>query len=171
MSEKGALYGVGSFGKIIPIRLKTHTDVTNGLKSLCEENGIKQGAVLLGIGSLRKLTYQVLAPKPEVKMGAGYTDPQELPGPIEIVDMHGIIFQSDEGETLLHLHGTFSDKEGAVFGGHMTAGATRYWPLSMRLSPRFPTSRWSASWTTTSAWVSILRAVPSPRKNNRSLPV
>jgi len=36
--------------------------------------------------------------------------------------MHGIIFQSDEGETLLHLHGTFSDKEGAVFGGHMTAG-------------------------------------------------
>ena len=122
MSEKGALYGVGTFGKIIPIRLKTHTDVTNGIKSLCEANGIKQGAVLFGIGSLRKLTYQVLAPKPEVKMGAGYTDPQELPGPIEIVDMHGIIFQSDEGETLLHLHGTFSDKEGAVFGGHMTAG-------------------------------------------------
>ncbi len=122
MSEKGALYGVGTFGKIIPIRLKTHTDVTNGLKSLCEENGIKQGAVLFGIGSLRKLTYQVLAPKPEVKMGAGYTDPQELPGPIEIVDMHGIIFQSEDGQTLLHLHGTFSDKDGAVFGGHMTAG-------------------------------------------------
>ncbi len=122
MAEKGALYGTGTFGKIIPIRLKTHTDVTNGLKALCEENGIKQGAVLFGIGSIRKLTYQVLAPKPETKMGAGYTDPQEVPGPIEIVDMHGIVFQSEEGQTLLHLHGTFSDKEGAVYGGHMTAG-------------------------------------------------
>jgi len=122
MAELGAHYAVGKAGKFVPARLTTHTDITNGLKAVCEENGIKYGAVAFGIGSIRKLTYQVLAPKPETKLGAGYTDPQELPGPIEVVSMHGIIFQSEDGQTLLHLHGTFSDKEGKVFGGHIVAG-------------------------------------------------
>jgi predicted DNA-binding protein with PD1-like motif len=36
--------------------------------------------------------------------------------------MHGIIFQSEDGQTLLHLHGTFSDQKGVVFGGHIVAG-------------------------------------------------
>ena len=122
MGETGAHYALGKAGKLIPVRLRTHTDITNGLKAVCEENGIKYGAVLFGIGSVRQLCYQVLAPKPETKLGAGYTDPQTIPGPIEVVTMHGIIFQSDDGQTLLHLHGTFSDKEGAVFGGHIVAG-------------------------------------------------
>ena len=122
MGETGAHYAIGKAGKLIPVRLTTHTDLTNGLKAVCEENGIKYGAVIFGIGSIRQLCYQVLAPKPETKLGAGYTDPQTLPGPIEVVSMHGIIFQSDDGQTLLHLHGTFSDKEGAVFGGHIVAG-------------------------------------------------
>jgi predicted DNA-binding protein with PD1-like motif len=122
MGETGAHYAIGKAGKLIAARLTTHTDITNGLKAVCEENGIKYGAVLFGIGSVRKLTYQVAVPKPETKSGAGYNDPQELPGPIEVVSMHGIVFQSDDGQTLLHLHGTFSDKEGAVFGGHITAG-------------------------------------------------
>ena len=122
MEEKGAHYAIGKAGKLIAARLTTHTDITNGLKAVCEENGIKYGAVIFGIGSIRKVTYQILAPKPETKLGAGYTDPTTLPGPIEVISMHGIIFQSDDGQTLLHLHGTFCDKEGAVFGGHITAG-------------------------------------------------
>ena len=122
MGEPGAHYAIGKAGKLIPARIRTNTDITNGLKAVCEENGIKYGAVLFGIGSIRQLCYQVLAPKPDTKLGAGYTDPQTLPGPIEVVSMHGIIFQSDDGQTLLHLHGTFSDKEGAVFGGHIVAG-------------------------------------------------
>ena len=36
--------------------------------------------------------------------------------------MHGIIFQSDDCQTLMHLHGTFCDKEGKVFDGHIVAG-------------------------------------------------
>ncbi|MEE9398904.1 MAG: PPC domain-containing DNA-binding protein [Dehalococcoidales bacterium] len=122
MSELGTHYGIGKWGKIIPARLKTHTDITSGLKAVCDQNGIKQGAVLFGIGSIRQLTYQVLAPKPETKLGAGYTDPQTLPGPVEVVSMHGVIFQSEDGQTLMHLHGTFSDQKGAVFGGHIVAG-------------------------------------------------
>jgi len=122
MGELGAHYALGKAGRLIPVRLRTQTDITNGLKAVCEENGIKYGAVLFGIGSVRKLTYQVLAPKPGTKLGAAYTDPRELPGPIEVVSMHGIIFQSGDGQTLLHLHGTFCDKQGKVFGGHIVAG-------------------------------------------------
>lgn len=122
MAELGAHFAVGKFGRFIPVRLKTHTDITNGLKAVCEKEGIKYGAVVFGIGSVRQLTYQVLAPKPETKLGAGYTAPQVLPGPIEVVSMHGVIFQSDKGEMLMHLHGTFSDQKGTVFGGHIVAG-------------------------------------------------
>jgi predicted DNA-binding protein with PD1-like motif len=122
MGEMGAHYAIGKAGKLIPARLRTHTDITNGLKAVCAENGIKYGAVLFGIGSIRKVTYQILGPKPESPMGAGYLDPITLPGPVEVISMHGIVFQSDDGQTLLHLHGTFCDKEGKVFGGHIVAG-------------------------------------------------
>jgi predicted DNA-binding protein with PD1-like motif len=122
MGEMGAHYAIGKAGKLIPARLRTHTDITNGLKAVCAENGIKYGAVLFGIGSIRKVTYQILGDKPESPMGAGYLDPVSLPGPVEVISMHGIIFQSDDGQTLMHLHGTFCDKEGKVFGGHIVAG-------------------------------------------------
>jgi predicted DNA-binding protein with PD1-like motif len=122
MSELGAHYAVGKFSRIIPVRLRTHTDVINGLKAVCQEQGIKQGAVLMAIGSVRQLTYQILAPKPESKMGAGYTDPETIPGPVEVVSAHGDIFPTDDGQTMIHLHGTFSDQKGKVFGGHVVPG-------------------------------------------------
>ena len=122
MGEIGGHYAVGKFGRYIPVRLRTHTDITNGLKAVCEENGVKYGAVVFGIGSIRQLTYQVLAPKPGTKLGAGYTDPQVIPGPVEVVSMHGVVFQSEKGETMFHLHGTFSDQKGKTYGGHIVAG-------------------------------------------------
>lgn len=119
----GAYFASGKFGRLVPVRLRTGTDVADGIRQVCEELGIKYGAVLVGIGSVRQLSYCVLTPKPEAKMGAGYTDPEVVPGPIEIVGLSGVIFQSEQGETLLHLHGTFSDKNGKVYGGHVVPGA------------------------------------------------
>jgi predicted DNA-binding protein with PD1-like motif len=122
MADVGAFHAWGRFGKVVPVRLRTGTDVMGGLKQVCEAHGVKHGALLAGIGSLRKMTYQVLTPKPETKLGAGYTEPQVVPGPVEIVSLQGVIFQSEEGETLLHVHGTFSDKDGKVYAGHVVAG-------------------------------------------------
>jgi len=119
----GAYYASGKLGRLVPVRLKTGTDITNGIKQVCEELQIKQGAVLVGIGSVRQLSYCVLTPKSDIKVGAGYTDPEIVPGPVEIVGLSGVIFQSGDGETLLHLHGTFSDKTGKVYAGHVVAGA------------------------------------------------
>ena len=122
MAEIRALHACGKFGKIIPVRLCTHTDLMNGIKKACEDNGIRQGVVLTGIGSVRKLTIQVLTPNEKAKLGAAYTEPQTLPGPIEVLSIQGCIFQTEEGEMVLHLHGTFCNKEGKVYGGHLVAG-------------------------------------------------
>jgi len=122
MAELRVFHAAGKFGKMIPTRVRPGTDVMEGLKKVCEEHGVKYGAVLFGIGSLRQLCYQVLVPKKDSIWGAGYTDPETLPGPIEIVGIRGIIFQSEEGETLLHIHGTFSDQKGKCYGGHLVMG-------------------------------------------------
>ena len=122
MAELRVSHVAGKFGKMIPVRVRPGTDVMEGLKKVCEEHGVKYGAVLFGIGSIRQLCYQVLAPKKDSIWGAGYTDPQTVPGPIEIVGIRGIIFQSEEGETLLHIHGSFSDQEGKCYGGHLVMG-------------------------------------------------
>ncbi len=123
MANPGAIHASGRFGKTVPVRLRTGTDVMEGLKDVCLQEGIKHGAILMGIGSLRQLSYQVLTPKPETKLGAGYTEPVVVPGPVEILSLQGVIFQSEAGETLLHVHGTFSDQHGKVYAGHVVAGA------------------------------------------------
>jgi len=121
MANLGAFYGKGKFGRVFPVRLKTNTDVITGLLKVCLDSDIKYGAVLYAIGSLRKLTYQVLDVNPKDPLGASYGAPIQVPGPIELISAHGSIFQSD-GKTALHLHGTFSDKTGNAFGGHVVAG-------------------------------------------------
>ncbi len=123
MADPSAFHATGRFAKAVPVRLRPGTDVMEGLKQVCEQHGITQGAILMGIGSLRQLSYQVLTPKPETKLGAGYTDPVVVPGPVEILSLQGVIFQSEAGEMLLHVHGTFSDQYGKVYAGHVVAGA------------------------------------------------
>ena len=118
----GAYHAIGRFGRLVPVRLRRGTDLMAGLKHVCEANGVKYAAVLAGIGSLEKMTYQVLIPKPETTLGAGYTEPQVVPGPVEIVSLQGVVFQSEDGETLLHVHGTFSDQHGKVYAGHVVTG-------------------------------------------------
>jgi uncharacterized protein len=122
MGEPVGFFASGGFGKIVPLRLKTGTDITDGIRQICEANGIRGGAILMGIGSLRKMTFQVLIPKADTKLGAGYTEPQAVPGPVEVLSLQGVIFESEEHELLLHIHGTFSDQEGKVYAGHVVAG-------------------------------------------------
>jgi len=69
MADPSAFHASGRFAKAVPVRLRPGTDVMEGLKGVCEAHGIKQGAILMGIGSLRQLSYQVLTPKPETKLG------------------------------------------------------------------------------------------------------
>ena len=122
MAELRTKYVCGRLGKTVAVRLLPGTDLMNGLKKACEENGIRGGAILTAIGSLRKVTFQILAPSEKAKMGAAYTEPQVTSGPIEILGLNGVILETESGEVALHLHGIFCDKDGKTFGGHLVPG-------------------------------------------------
>jgi predicted DNA-binding protein with PD1-like motif len=96
--------------------------MTEGLRAVCEAHGIRHAAILVGIGSLRRMTYQVLVPQAGTALGAGYTAPQVVPGPVEVLSLQGVVFESEAGALLLHLHGTFADQHGKVYAGHVVAG-------------------------------------------------
>jgi predicted DNA-binding protein with PD1-like motif len=120
--ETGFHAAAGRFGQIVPLRLATGTDITDGIRGVCQAHGIRHAAILTGIGSLRKMTYQVLAPAPGTALGAAYTPPRVIQGPVEVLSLQGVIFESEQGEPLLHIHGTFSDQHGQVYAGHVVAG-------------------------------------------------
>ena len=122
MAEIRTQHVCGKYGRIVPLRLLPGTDLMNGIKKVCEDNGVRYGNLISAIGSLRQVTFQVLVPNEKTKMGAAYTEPSTIPGPIEILGIQGIIFETDTGETVLHLHGTFCDKDGKTFGGHIVPG-------------------------------------------------
>ena len=122
MSEVRSKYVTAAFGRIVPVRLLPGTDVMEGLKQVCEDNAVRYGYLLMGIGTVNQATIQIFRPKPESRLGAGYTEPETIPGPIEILGLSGIIFENDKGETALHLHASFCDKDGTILGGHVVPG-------------------------------------------------
>ncbi len=122
MDGSGFHAAAGRFGKVIPLRLATGTDITDGIRHVCQAHGIRYAAILTGIGSLRKMTYQVLAPAWGTTLGAAYTTPRAVEGPVEVLSLQGMVFESEHGEPLLHIHGTFSDQHGQVYAGHVVAG-------------------------------------------------
>ncbi len=122
MDEIRSKHVSASFSNIIAARLLPGTDIMHGLAAVCKENGILHGYLLMAIGTVNKATIQIFRPKPETKLGAGYTEPETIPGPIEILGLSGIVFETEKGEVALHLHGTFCDKEGKLLGGHIVPG-------------------------------------------------
>jgi predicted DNA-binding protein with PD1-like motif len=119
MAELRMKHALGSIGKTVALRLLPGTDLMSGIKKACEDNGIRGGAILTAIGSVRKLTVQVLVPNEKAKLGVAYNPPQTIPGPIEVLGIQGVIFETETGEIALHLHGTFCDQEGKTFAGHL----------------------------------------------------
>lgn len=47
-ADDGAFHVSGRFGKVVPVRLRTGTDVMGGLTQVCEANGVQHGALLAG---------------------------------------------------------------------------------------------------------------------------
>ncbi len=122
MAEPRTKHVCGKLGRVIPLRLLPGTDLVNGLKKVCEDNDVRHGTIMSAIGTLRQLTIQIFVPKQEAKLGAGYDPPQTIPGPIEIMGIQGVIFETETGEVALHLHGVFCDREGKTLGGHIVPG-------------------------------------------------
>ena len=112
----------GKLGRIVAFRLKPGEDLLEGLAQACEEHKINNGLILTGIGSLRSARVFNPVPLPNAKAGFGYGDPISLVGPIELLSTSGMICKGPNGETLFHVHCSFSDQNGSGWGGHLIEG-------------------------------------------------
>jgi predicted DNA-binding protein with PD1-like motif len=109
------IYRFDDLDKIIIVRLRPGSDVITSLESLCKENGIEKAMILNMIGSLRKASILL----PSVKDGnVSYTEPIEFQGPLEFLSGQGFVMKDADG-LFIHVHGSFSDSSGRVYGGHL----------------------------------------------------
>jgi len=103
---------VGEVGKAIAIRLLPGTDLITGLVDACERHRVLSGAVVACIGSLSMATIDHEGHAPVV-----------LPGTITIYSAQGIISADPAGKVAIHLHASFGDERGNIYGGQFGPGA------------------------------------------------
>lgn len=105
------------------LRLRPGTDLMEGIRTFCVEQGIRSGAITTLLGSLRQIRYVYPVPEPKARVGLRYCDPLVMEGPIELLSGAGTIGEMRaDGEAVVHLHAAFTDPEGRVFGGHILGG-------------------------------------------------
>lgn len=103
------------------IRVLPGFDVIEGIEEACRKLGITSGAIISCIGSLQRASVLVAVPLNN-KIGAGYSEPRDLEGPLELLSGQGTIGREEEGNISIHMHVVISDKEGRLHGGHLIKG-------------------------------------------------
>ena len=99
------------FGDTYVVRLQRGEEVLACLRELCEKESISLGTVS-AIGAVNHVVVGVYRVD-EQKYVANTFD-----GVMELTSLMGNITEKD-GEPYLHLHATFGDLTGKVFGGHL----------------------------------------------------
>jgi len=97
--------------KTIIFRLKPGNDLKEGIEKVVREHQIKAGFIVTCVGGLEQATVRMAGAKPDAQ------DIRTFEGDFEIVSLVGTV--SVNG---VHLHMSFSDKDGAVQGGHLKEG-------------------------------------------------
>jgi uncharacterized protein len=100
------------FERIEIIRMKSGTDMLEGLKKAVKEKNIKNAVILAGIGSVTDYHYHVVSDK-------NLPPAEEFPKasvPMDLVSVQGYILNGR-----VHAHITLSD-ENSVVGGHLESG-------------------------------------------------
>ena len=115
-------FAKGSFKNIYAVRLEPGEDVMLSLQKFCEDNNIGHGVIISGIGSLEGCSYFDPSEIPGKPGLYEYGAPIELPCPIELISLSGIICTTADGKPSLHIHADFADEQGRGFGGHFKEG-------------------------------------------------
>ncbi len=118
-------------GKVIVKYIPTDEDLIGGIKKICVDNGIRCGQILTVIGSIRHLSIECIIVNNETESGFDFGPPRVISGPMQILSLVGIIFENEVGEMDAHIHGTFSDSDGNIYGGHVLEGEN---PVAVRLT-------------------------------------
>jgi len=100
------------FERIEIVRMGTGTDLLDGLNAAVKENGIKNGVILTGIGSVTDYHFHVVSDK-------NLPPAEEYPKASVAKDL--IAVQGYILDERVHAHITLSD-ENSVVGGHLEPG-------------------------------------------------
>lgn len=106
-------HDVGSPATSIVIRIAPGEDVLAGVKQAIAERGVRTGAVVSGIGTLRDCHLHMVE---TTGFPVHEAHPEWHGVPLELASMNGLVL---DGEP--HLHAVVSTTEGAV-GGHVEPG-------------------------------------------------
>lgn len=99
------------FGDTYGICLHPGEEIIESVLSLCEKEKITTGTVS-GLGAVDRAIVGIYDTEKRKFL------PKELNGQMEICSLAGNVTEKD-GAPYLHLHGSFADKDGNVFGGHI----------------------------------------------------
>lgn len=97
--------------KTIIFRLKPGADLKSEIEAKIREHNVKAGFIITCVGGLSQATVRMAGALPDSQDIRTYKDD------LEIVSLVGTVSISGT-----HLHMSFSDKEGAVYGGHLKEG-------------------------------------------------
>ncbi|MFO7984937.1 MAG: DNA-binding protein [Desulfatiglandaceae bacterium] len=114
-------YTSGRLDRAALARLAPGADVIESIEEICRQMDFKCATVTSCIGSLRRADIMIAVPL-ENKLGAGYSDPIALEGPLELLCAQGTVGEDEREGFFTHLHVTFSDRDGRLWGGHLLKG-------------------------------------------------
>jgi len=119
------LYRLGRGGKILVARIKPGSDLLKSICSLVEENEIKSGVIMSGVGLLSKARLRncKILPK-EYPITDANRFFLTFERPMEILSLSGNVSEV-EGKPWIHAHITLSyieNDEIRVVGGHLLEG-------------------------------------------------
>jgi predicted DNA-binding protein with PD1-like motif len=102
-------------------RLFPKTDLIAGIKAVCREHGVRNGAVVSCIGSLNFARFLWALPDPFAKLGFRYGDPVIVAGPLEFIAAQGTIgtLKENRDELFVHMHIAVTDDRGVTRSGHV----------------------------------------------------
>ena len=109
-------------GRTIAARIMPGVDLVGGIAEICQEHDVKHGYFASVMGSLSEAVYVIPISSSGSPLGFKYCEPISVQGPIDLICGQGVICQSDQGETLIHLHAQGVTPDRVVFGGHFAVG-------------------------------------------------
>ena len=108
--------------RVVMGRIPRGYDLVEGIRTICEQHGIRNGYITGMIGSLKTGRMIYAIPDEDQAVGIRYSDPVEFEGPLEILSTQGSIGTDPDGKLSVHIHMMISDKYMRVFGGHFVEG-------------------------------------------------
>jgi len=109
----------GHIREVLVIRLMRGENIYAGIVEACEQNNVRNAAIISVVGSLNGVSFYEPIVDPGHVSGISYGEAIRLEGPVEVLSVQGEICHTKDGDIKIHLHATFADREGKAYGGHL----------------------------------------------------